>query len=324
MEDFSPIGLRKVLMRTINKEQILPKAGHVVVLKGGTSPEREISLLSGEAVAESLLRLGVQTTVIDVGNDIANELQAAAPDLVVNMLHGQGGEDGVIQGMMDLLGINYTGSGVLASALAMDKIKSKLIWRQVGLATADFVELDADSDWNDIISRLGKAVVKPIYGGSSLGIAIAETATQLQQEYKSAMKFEQGVMAEKYVDGPEYSVGILGDELLPMILLETDRQFFDYEAKYIDENTRIICPVEFAEKESTYIEALVRTAYQSLGCSGLARVDFMQDAAGDYYLLELNTIPGMTSHSFVPTSAARIGIDFDELMLRILDFEFST
>ncbi len=310
-------------MRTINKEQILAKAGHVVVLKGGTSPEREISLLSGEAVAESLLRLGVQTTVIDVGNDIANELQAAAPDLVVNMLHGQGGEDGVIQGMMDLLGINYTGSGVLASALAMDKVKSKLIWRQIGLATADFVELHDESDWDDIIDRFGKAVVKPIYGGSSLGIAIVETATQLQQKYKSAMNFEQGVMAEKYVDGPEYSAGILGDELLPTILLETDRQFFDYEAKYIDENTRIICPVEFTEEESSHIEALVRKAYQSLGCSGLARVDFMQDSAGDYYLLELNTVPGMTSHSFVPTSAARIGIDFDELMLRILDFELS-
>jgi D-alanine-D-alanine ligase len=310
-------------MRTINKEQILAKAGHVVVLKGGTSPEREISLLSGGAVAESLLRLGVQTTVIDVGKDIAKELQAAAPDLVVNMLHGQGGEDGVIQGMMDLLGISYTGSGVLASALAMDKVKSKLIWRQIGLATADFVELHDESDWDDIIHRFGKAVVKPIYGGSSLGIAIVETATQLQQKYKSAMNFEQGVMAEKYVDGPEYSAGILGDELLPTILLETDRQFFDYEAKYIDENTRIICPVEFTEKESSYIEALVRKAYQSLGCSGLARVDFMQDSAGDYYLLELNTVPGMTSHSFVPTSAARIGIDFDELMLRILDFELS-
>lgn len=293
------------------------------MLKGGTSPEREISLLSGEAVAESLQRLGVQTTVIDVGDNIANELQAAAPDLVVNMLHGQGGEDGVIQGMMDLLGIKYTGSGVLASALAMDKVKSKLIWRQIGLATADFVELHDDSDWEDIISRFGKAVVKPIYGGSSLGIAIVDSAEQLQQKYKSAMQFEQGVMAEKYVDGPEYSVGILGDELLPTILLETDRQFFDYEAKYIDENTRIICPVEFTEEESSHVETLVRNAYQSLGCGGLARVDFMQDSAGDYYLLELNTVPGMTSHSFVPTSAARIGIDFDELMLRILDCELS-
>ena len=137
------------------------------------------------------------------------------------------------------------------------------------------------------------------------------------------MAFNQGVMAEKYVDGPEYSVGILEDELLPMILLETDRQFFDYEAKYIDENTRIICPVDFEPAELQQIEAMVRQAYQSLGCSGLARVDFMQDTAGEYFLLELNTVPGMTSHSFVPTSAARIGIDFDELMLRILDCELN-
>ena len=306
-------------MRTINREQVLAEAGHVVLLMGGTSPEREISLLSGQAVASSLSSLGVHTTVIDVGENIVDELRSAAPDLVVNMLHGQGGEDGVIQGYLDLLQIPYTGSGVLASALAMDKVKSKQIWCQMGLATASFTVLDDDSDWGAIIASFERAVVKPIYGGSSLGIAVVDSPESLKRAYTDACGFQQGVMAEKYIEGPEYSTGILDDELMPTILLETDREFFDFTAKYIDEGTRIVCPAPLSSERMEAAEALVKSAYSSLGCSGLARVDFMEDAAGEFFLLEVNTVPGMTSHSFVPKSAARVGIDFDELVLRILD-----
>ena len=306
-------------MRTINREQVLAEAGHVVLLMGGTSPEREISLLSGQAVASSLLSLGVHTTVIDVGENIVDELRSAAPDLVVNMLHGQGGEDGVIQGYLDLLQIPYTGSGVLASALAMDKVKSKQIWCQMGLATASFTVLHDDSDWGAIIASFGRAVVKPICGGSSLGIAVVDSPESLEKAFTEACGFQQGVMAEKYIEGPEYSTGILDDELMPTILLETDRGFFDFSAKYIDEGTRIICPAPLSIERMKAAEALVKGAYSALGCSGLARVDFMEDADGEFFLLEVNTVPGMTSHSFVPKSAARVGIDFDELVLRIID-----
>ena len=306
-------------MRTINRERVLAEAGHVVLLMGGASPEREISLLSGQAVASSLSSLGVHTTVIDVGENIVDELRSAAPDLVVNMLHGQGGEDGVIQGYLDLLQIPYTGSGVLASALAMDKVKSKQIWCQMGLATASFTVLNDASDWGAIIASFERAVVKPIYGGSSLGIAVVDSPESLKKAYTEACGFQQGVMAEKYIEGPEYSTGILDDELMPTILLETDREFFDFTAKYIDEGTRIVCPAPLSSERMEAAEALVKSAYSSLGCSGLARVDFMEDAAGEFFLLEVNTVPGMTSHSFVPKSAARVGIDFDELVLRILD-----
>ena len=310
-------------MRTINKEQILAKVGHVVVLMGGDSAEREISLLSGEAVLAGLQRLGVEVTAIDASSDLVDRLKAVSPDLVFIALHGSKGEDGVVQGLLEMMGIPYTGSGVLASALAMDKVKCKMVWKQLGLPTADFVILDGDSNWNEIISEFGKVVVKPVSGGSSLGIAIVDDAEALEEVYKKAKEYDSFVMAEQFIDGPEYSTGVLGAELLPTILLETDREFFDYEAKYIDEATRIICPIDLPESELNQIDTIVRAAYDSLGCSGLARVDFMQDKQGDFHLLELNTVPGMTSHSFVPTAASRVGIDFDELMLRILDCELA-
>ncbi len=308
-------------MRTINREQILAKAGHVVVLMGGDSAEREISLLSGRAVAASLQRLGVKTTSIDVSDDLIQQLDSAKPDLVFIALHGSKGEDGVVQGLLEMMNIPYTGSGVLSSALAMDKVKCKLVWQQLGLPTADFVMLNEVSDWASIIRSLGKVVVKPVSGGSSLGISIVNSMSDLEKVYEEAKVYDANVMAEKFVDGPEYSTGVLGGELLPTILLETDREFFDYEAKYIDEATRIICPVEMPEQSVKKLEAVVQSAYESIDCSGLARVDLMQDQDGNFQLLEINTVPGMTSHSFVPAAASRAGIDFDELVVRILDCE---
>ena len=308
-------------MKPINKEKILAKLGHVVVLKGGTSAEREISLLSGSAVFNGLQRLGVNAAVIDVGNDIIEQLREAKPDLVVLMLHGKDGEDGVIQGMLEMMQLPYTGSGVLASAIAMDKVKSKLIWRRLGLNTADFEFIYSDSNWNELIEKFGRIVVKPVNGGSSLGIAIVDNADDLQQKHSEALAFDSGVIAEKFVNGNEYSTGVLGDEIFPTVQLETPREFFDYEAKYEDENTRFICPPELPGYKLQELEALIKNAYNSLGCTGLARIDVMQEGDGDFYLLELNTIPGMTEHSFVPMAAKHVGITFDELILRILDYE---
>ena len=308
-------------MKPINKEKILAKLGHVVVLKGGASAEREISLISGSAVFNGLQKLGVNASMIDVGNDIIDQLREAKPDLVVIMLHGKDGEDGVIQGMLEMMQLPYTGSGVLASAIAMDKVKSKLIWRRLGLNTADFEFINADSNWNQLIEKFGRVVVKPVSGGSSLGIAIVDNADDLQQKYSETLAFDSDVIAEKFISGTEYSTGVLGEEIFPTVQLETPRDFFDYEAKYEDENTRFICPPELSEDKLQVLESLIKDAYDSLGCTGLARIDVMQEGDGDFYLLELNTIPGMTEHSFVPMAAKQVGITFDELILRILDYE---
>ena len=274
-------------MKPINKEKILGKLGHVVVLKGGASPEREISLISGSAVFNGLKRLGVNASVIDVGNDVIEQLKAAKPDLVVIMLHGEGGEDGVIQGLLEVMELPYTGSGVLASSIAMDKVKSKLLWQRLGLSTADFEFAYESSCWQEQINRYGKLVVKPVSGGSSFGIAIVDNAVDLEKHYWKALEFDAEVIVEKFIEGVEYSTGVLGSELFPTIQLETNREFFDFEAKYTDEDSRIICPPELYEEKLTELEILVKRAYDSLGCKGLARVDVMQGLDGEFYLLEL-------------------------------------
>jgi D-alanine-D-alanine ligase len=307
--------------KPINRKELLARVGHVVVLMGGGSVEREISLLSGQAVYDGLVRLGVDCVTIDAGENIVEQLQLAKPDLVFNMLHGQFGEDGVAQGMLEAMGIPYTGSGVLTSALAMDKVRTKLIWQSLGLNTAEFVILDENTDWDTVISELGSVVVKPVNGGSSLGIAISRTGQELKDQYAESAKFDAQVFAEKCIFGKEFSVGVLEGELLPSIELETDREFFNFDAKYIDENTRVICPPNLGASDLRSLEELVLNAYQSLSCRGLARVDVMQDGEGQFYLLEVNTVPGMTSHSFIPLAAKEAGLDFDELLLRVLNLE---
>ncbi|MBL4582238.1 MAG: D-alanine--D-alanine ligase [Gammaproteobacteria bacterium] len=308
-------------MRTINKEKIIANCGHVVVLKGGDSAEREVSLLSGEAVFQELLKQGVNASVLDVGDSVVVDLESLKPDLVLIMLHGQGGEDGTIQGLLEVLKIPYTGSGVLASALAMDKVKSKLIWQRLGLNAADFVMLNAATDWQAVIDKLEVAVVKPVNGGSSLGIAIVQDAASLQKHFEMASQFDSEVMAEKCVVGKEFTVGVIGDLLLPVIEMRTSREFYDFDAKYADEDVEIVCPAQLSEKEQIELNELVRSAYSSLGCTGLARVDVMQDQGGTFYLLELNTIPGMTDHSFIPIAAKQAGIDFGDLLLTVLELE---
>ena len=308
-------------MRTINREKIIANCGHIVVLKGGNSAEREISLLSGDAVYQGLLRLGVQVSALDVSDAIVADLERLKPDLALIMLHGQGGEDGTIQGLLEVLKIPYTGSGVLASALAMDKVKSKLIWQRLELKTADFVMLNEATDWQALIDRFEVIVVKPVGGGSSLGIAIVKDAAGLKKQFEIAGGFDSEVMAEKCVIGKEFSVGVIEDQLLPAVQLSTKREFFDFDAKYVDEDTEIICPAPLNDEKCKELNELVRAAYASLDCEGLARVDVMQDQSGEFYLLELNTIPGMTDHSFVPVAAKKSGINFDDLLLTILELE---
>lgn len=308
-------------MRTINKEKIIANCGHVVVLMGGDSAEREISLLSGEAVYQGLLRLGVKASVLDVSDSIVADLASLKPDLALVMLHGQGGEDGTVQGLLEILKIPYTGSGVLASALAMDKVKSKLIWQRLGLNTADFVQLNAETDWQALIDNFEVAVVKPVSGGSSLGIAIVRDAAGLKKQFEIASEYDSEVMAEKCVIGKEFSVGVIEDQMLPAVELSTKRDFFDFDAKYVDEDTEIICPARLSDEKGQELSELARAAYTSLDCEGLARVDVMQDLSGEFYLLELNTIPGMTDHSFVPVAAKKSGIEFDDLLLRVLELK---
>jgi D-alanine-D-alanine ligase len=305
-------------VKAFDRQQTVTNAGHVAVLMGGHSAEREISLLSGEAVLQSLIRSGIRASRLDVDDKIVEKLAALAPDFALNMLHGEGGEDGVIQGFLDTVKIPYSGSGVLASALAMDKIRAKQIWLQMSLATPDYELLSDQTDWQDVAQRLGLCVVKPVSGGSSLGIAKASNASELLSAYEAALRVGARVMAESCIDGPEYTIGVLDGELLPSIELVARGELFDFEAKYLSETTQMICPADLDAYEAQELDALVISAYHALGCSGTARVDVMRDSKGCFQLLEVNTLPGMTEHSLVPRAAAELGIDFDELVLRIL------
>lgn len=313
--------VKKKLMKPINKKDLLAKIGHVVVLRGGVSSEREISLASGAAVFAGLQRLGVQVSEVDVTHDVIERLVELKPDLAFIALHGQNGEDGVIQGLLEVMGISYTGSGVLSSALAMNKIVSKQVWRQRELKTPDYELLNAHSDWEKVIEKLHKVVVKPVSGGSSLGISMTRSSTELKSYYEEALDYGSEVFAEQCIEGVEFSTGVLGDEIFPTLQLETSRQFFDYEAKYIDSNTKIICPPKLSGNELDELEDLVSQAYKSLKCKGLARVDVMRESGGDFYLLELNTIPGLTEHSFVPSAMKAVGVDYDDMLLKILQNE---
>jgi D-alanine-D-alanine ligase len=310
--------VKKKQMTPINKEELLAKLGRVVVLKGGNSAEREISLESGSAVFNGLERLGFDASVIDVGEGIIERLEALRPDLVFIALHGREGEDGVIQGLLEMMRLPYTGSKVLASALAMNKVKSKQVWSQMNLKTAEYEILNAQTDFGALIERLSKVVVKPVNGGSSLGISIVDNKQDLAVEFEKARAFDSEIMAEKFIPGVEFSTGVIGNKVLPTVQLETTRQFFDYDAKYTDANTEIICPVGIGLKKLKELESLVLDAYKGLGCKGLARVDVIQEEEGDFSLLELNTIPGMTGHSFVPMALKKVGVSFDELLLFIL------
>ncbi len=293
--------------------------GRVGVLLGGQSSEREISLQSGAAVVAALVEAGVEHVAIDVGVNAIADIQAAKIDRAFVMLHGVGGEDGRMQAVLEYLNIPFTGSGVQSSALAMDKLRTKQLWRGVGLSTPDFALLNATSDWKKVLADLGgEVMVKPANEGSSIGMARVKTADELSAAFKVAEQYDGSVIAERLIVGSEYTVAILGDEALPPIKLETDHNFYDFNAKYIADDTRYICPCGLTLEKEQELMALSLAAFHSVGCKGWGRVDVMADTALNFYLLEVNTAPGMTSHSLVPMAAKVRGLSFSELVLTIL------
>ncbi|GAB4223723.1 MAG: D-alanine--D-alanine ligase [Gammaproteobacteria bacterium] len=301
----------------INTSQL----GKVAVLMGGEFAEREISLMSGEKVLAALRRQGIDADAIDVDKNLAQRLVAGKYDRVFNALHGTFGEDGTVQGLLEALRIPYTGSGVMASALAMDKPRCKMLWRANGLATPDFVIMECDRDMQRAIDELGFPMfVKPAYqGGSSIGTTKVHGAQQLQDAWRIARKYDRYVLAEKMIDGEEYTVPLLANECLPSIHIATpQREFYDYQAKYFDDTTVFTCPSALSETREQELQMLAKQAYDIIGCRHVGRVDVMADQSGKFWLLEINTIPGFTEHSLVPMSARQAGIEFDQLMLKIL------
>ena len=303
---------------------MVEKFGRVGLLYGGTSSEREVSLMSGAAIHQALQNLGVDVVAIDVGENILQELPSYQLDRVFIALHGVGGEDGTLQGALEYLNLPYTGSGVLASALAMDKLRCKQMWQGMGLPTTDFSLLDSDSDWAAILERLGGAVmVKPACEGSSIGMSRAQTAEELEKAWRDAAATDSSeqiaVIAEPLLPGPEYTVAILDGQLLPSIRIESNAEFYDYQAKYFSDQTQYLCPSELSEQREQELQQLCLQAFDSVGCRGWGRVDVMVDAQGQYQLLEVNTVPGMTSHSLVPMAAKATGLSFDQLVEKVLE-----
>ncbi len=293
--------------------------GKVAVLMGGRSAEREISLKSGTAVFEALRRQGVDAHVVDPDTDALVELAGGHFDRAFIVLHGRGGEDGVMQGVLESLGLPYTGSGVLGSALGMDKLRCKEVWLGAGLPTPEHVRIDAETDLDAVVEKLGLPImVKPVHEGSSIGMTRVERAEDLAGAWQLARSFDREVIAERWIHGSEYTAAVLDGEALPLIKLETPRAFYDYEAKYSADTTRYICPCGLPEAQERELQALALRAFDAAGAQGWGRVDFMLDADGRPWLIEVNTVPGMTDHSLVPMAARVAGMDFDTLVLRIL------
>ena len=291
--------------------------GKVAVLFGGASAEREVSLLSGGGVLQALLASGVDAQAFDPAQRKLDELAASGRAFIA--LHGRGGEDGTIQGALELMGVPYTGSGVMASALGMDKWRTKLLWRSVGLPIPDFALLFDDSDFAAVERQLGLPLfVKPACEGSSIGVTKVRQAGELRAAYLEAVKHDPLVIAEKGVLGGEYTASILGDEALPIIKIEPATDFYDYEAKYFRDDTAYRCPCGLPEARELDIRAQALEAFRVLGCRGWGRVDFLMDEAGNAYMLEVNTSPGMTDHSLVPMAARVAGISYEALVLRVL------
>ena len=294
--------------------------GKVGVLLGGSSAEREISLKSGAAVLAALRRKGVDAHAFDPAEHGLAELERTGFDRVFVILHGRGGEDGTMQGALELMCIPYTGSGVLASGLGMDKWRSKLVWQAAGLPVPDYALLDGASDFGAVERRLGLPLfVKPANEGSSVGITKVKQTGGLAAAYAEAARYDDLVLAERFLGGGEYTVAILGEEALPAIKIVPATEFYDYEAKYFRDDTRYLCPCGLSAGQEAHLRTLALRAFQVLGCRGWGRVDILLDSAGTPYLLEINTAPGMTDHSLVPMAARAAGMDFDTLCLCILE-----
>ncbi len=294
--------------------------GKVAVLMGGSSAEREISLKSGKAVLAALQSRGVDAHAFDPAEQPLVELKARGYARAFVILHGRGGEDGTMQGVLELMGIPYTGSGVMASALGMDKWRTKLVWRGAGLPVPDYALLDESSDLAAVERQLGLPLfVKPANEGSSVGITKVKAAGELAGAYREAARHDTLVLAERFLGGGEYTVAILGGSALPVVKIEPATEFYDYEAKYFRDDTRYLCPSGLTQAQETAMQALALRAFTVLGCRGWGRVDVLVDTDGTPYLLEINTAPGMTDHSLVPMAARVAGIDFPDLCLRVLE-----
>jgi len=295
--------------------------GNVGLLVGGDSAEREVSLNGGSAVFAALQRKQIQAEMFDGSADLFKAISAGRIDRVFNLMHGPGGEDGAIQGALQLMDIPITGTGLLGSAVSMDKVRSKWIWEQQGINTPPFVLLRKDGVLADeVIEKWGMPLfVKPAGLGSSIGISKVEQAEEIPAAIALAREYDENVIVEPAVAGNEYFAGIIGDLVLPLIHIETPRRFYDYEAKYESDDTRYFCPCGLSPDVEKAMQDLSLEAFQALECSGWGRVDFIIDQSGKAWFLETNTTPGMTGHSLVPQAAAQIGIDFNELVWRILE-----
>lgn len=302
-------------------------ADKIAVLFGGTSAEREVSLNSGAAVLAGLREGGVDAHPVDPKEIDVTQLKSMGFDKVFIALHGRGGEDGTLQGLLELIGLPYTGSGVMASAISMDKLRSKLLWQGAGLPVAPWValtrtecELGLSDSVNTRIAALGlPVIVKPSREGSSVGMSKVDKAEDLSAALTLAFQHDEEVLIEKWLSGPEFTVAMLGEEILPSIRIQPAGVFYDYEAKYLSDETQYFCPSGLEAEREADLQSLVLKAWNVLGCRGWGRIDVMLDGDGQFYLLEANTSPGMTSHSLVPMAARQVGMSFSQLVVRILD-----
>ncbi len=294
--------------------------GKVAVLMGGVSAEREISLQSGAAVLAALIRKGVDAVAVDAADSVIEQLQNGDFNRVFNMLHGRMGEDGVIQGAIEVLGMTYTGSGVLASALGMDKLRTKEIWLANDLPTPRFRALLSKADLENTVSYLGFPMfIKPSREGSSIGIAKVSKMSELLDAWRGAAEFDDRVMAEQCIEGKEYTAAVLGRDMLPIVRLDTPNDFYDYEAKYEANTTNYYCPSGLADEIEKNFQTLCKKAFDVIDGYGWGRVDFMVDDSEQPWLIEVNTLPGMTDHSLLPMAAKEAGMEFDDLVMRILE-----
>lgn len=300
------------------------KQEKIAVLLGGTSAEREVSLNSGTAVLNALRKQGYDAHPIDPKTFSVATLKEQGFDRVFNILHGRGGEDGTMQGLLEQIGIPYTGCGVMASALTMDKMRTKMLWKAFGLPVAEMeivtVENRATLNPEVVVKKLGlPLMVKPSLEGSSVGLTKVKTMDELESAVDFALKFDRTVLIEEWLAGDEFTVPVLDGEVLPSIKIVPEGEFYDYDAKYISDNTQYFCPAGLSDAREQELRRLVKQAYDVVGCRGWSRIDVMADAEGRFRLVEVNTNPGMTSHSLFPKSAATVGYSFEQLVEKILE-----
>ena len=300
------------------------KQEKIAVLLGGTSAEREVSLNSGNAVLEALRKQGYDAHPIDPKTFPVATLKEQGFDRVFNILHGRGGDDGTMQGLLEQIGLPYTGCGVMASALTMDKMRTKMLWKAFGLPVAEMEIVTTENRVNlnpmAVVKKLGlPLMVKPSLEGSSVGLTKVKTVEELESAVDFALKFDRTVLIEEWLAGDEFTVPVLDGEVLPSIKIVPEGEFYDYDAKYISDNTQYFCPAGLTEAREQELRRLVKQAYDVVGCRGWSRIDVMADAEGKFRLVEVNTNPGMTSHSLFPKSAATVGYSFKQLVEKILE-----